>query len=68
MLVTWAAKGWQGFKFEWYLNELKGGNYGNANNQPVNQSFTPANAAAQSVQQWEANNWAAFEQYYGGNG
>lgn len=62
MLVTWAAKGWQGFKFEWYLNEQKGGNYGNANNQPANQNFTPANAA--TAQQWEDANWAAFEQYY----
>lgn len=58
MLVTWAAKGWQGFKFEWYLNEQKGGNYGNANNQPVNQNITP------TAQQWEDANWAAFEQYY----
>ena len=62
MLVTWAAKGWQGFKFEWYLNEQKGGNYGNANNQPANQNFTPANAT--TAQQWEDANWAAFEQYY----
>ena len=62
MLVTWAAKGWQGFKFEWYLNEQKGGNYGNANNQPANQNFTPANAA--TAQQWEDANWAAFERYY----
>ena len=65
MLVTWAAKGWQGFKFEWYLNEQKGGNYGNANNQPANQNFTPANAA--TAQQWEDANWAAFEQYYSGS-
>ena len=61
MLVTWAAKGWQGFKFEWYLNEQKGGNYGNANNQPANQNFAPANA---TTDQWEDANWAAFEQYY----
>ena len=71
ILLVWIERGWQGFKAEWYMNHINAqnsqntqGNH-NANNQPVNQNFTPANAT--TTQQWEDANWAAFEQYYSGS-
>ena len=67
ILLVWIERGWQGFKAEWYMNHINAqnsqntqGNH-NANNQPVNQNFTPATTA----KQWEDNNWAAYERYYG---